>query len=192
MDIAQLKHELPRQKNLDSERTVSHMYDLPQSRIRCGRSYLWYHGTWSPKSSSRSISCGTPVLGCRSRLGRSLVGSIALRLARRPVDHRTSALPTSASRHDLNKDSTDGPPVKKNNALSPVHFRRQVLQWRTNIHYFLKQKPSAQLSHTSEPPCFASKSLRPERYIRLGTNFLHYHNTPVTTPTTNTISTAEA
>ena len=57
--------------------------------------------------------CGTPVLGCRSRLGRSLVASIALRFARRPVDHRTSALPTSASRHDLHTDSTDGPPDKK-------------------------------------------------------------------------------
>ena len=128
MDIAQLKHELPRQEKLDLERTVSHMYDLPQSRIRCGRSYLWYHGTWSPKSSRGFVRCGTPVLGCRSRLGRSLVGSIALRLARRPVDHRTSALPTSASLHDLHTDSTDGPPDKKNNALSPVRFRRQVLQ----------------------------------------------------------------
>ena len=57
--------------------------------------------------------CGTPVLGCRSRLGGSLVGSIALRLARRPVNHRTSPLPTSASLHDLHTDSTDGPPVKK-------------------------------------------------------------------------------
>ena len=117
MDIAQLKHELPRQKKLDLERTVSHMYDLPQSRIRCGRSYLWYHGTWTPKSSRGFVSCGTPVLGCRSRLGGSLVGSIALRLARRPVNHRTSALPTSASLHDLHTDSNDGPPVKKNNAL---------------------------------------------------------------------------
>ena len=95
MDIAQLKHELSRQEKLDLERTVSHMYDLPQSRIRCGRSYLWYHGSWSPKWCRGFISCGTPVLGFRSRLGRSLVGSIALRLARRPVDHRTSALPTS-------------------------------------------------------------------------------------------------
>ena len=107
MDIAPLKHELPRQEKLDLERTVSHMYDLPQSRIRCGRSHLWYHGTWSPKSSSGFTSCGTPVLGCRSRLGRSLVGSIALRFARRPVDHRTSALPTSASLHDLHTDPTD-------------------------------------------------------------------------------------
>ena len=40
MDIAQLKHELPRQEKLDLERTVSHMYDLPQSRIRCGRSFV--------------------------------------------------------------------------------------------------------------------------------------------------------
>ena len=128
MDIAQLKHELPRQEKLDLERTVSHMYDLPQSRIRCGRSYLWYHGTWSPKSSRGFVRCGTPVLGCRSRLGGSLVGSIAMRLARRPVDRRTSALPTSASLHDLHTDSNDGPPVKKRNALPPVRFRRLVLQ----------------------------------------------------------------
>ena len=113
MDIAQLKHELPRQEKLDLERTVSHMYGLPQSRIRCRRSYLWYHGTWSPKSSRGFVSCGTPVLGCRSRLRRSLVGSIAMRLVSRPVDHRTSALPTSASLHDLHTDSTDEPPVKK-------------------------------------------------------------------------------
>ena len=109
MDIVQLKHELPRQEKLDLEHTVSHMYDLPQSRIRCGSSYLWYQGTWSPKSSRGGI----PVLGCRSRLGRSLVGSIAMRMGRRPVDHRTSALPTSASLHDLHTDSTDEPPVKK-------------------------------------------------------------------------------
>ena len=56
---------------------------------------------------------GTPVLGRRSRLDRSLVGSIALRLARRPVDYRTSALPTSATPHDLHTNSTDRPPVKK-------------------------------------------------------------------------------
>ena len=117
MDIAQLKHELPRQEKLDLERTVSHMYDLPQSRIRCGRSYLWYHGTWSLKSSRGVVSCGTPVLACRSRLWRSFVGSIALRLDRRPVDHRTSARPTSASLHNLHTDSTDGPPDKKDNAL---------------------------------------------------------------------------
>ena len=128
MDIAQLKHELPRQEKLDLECTVSHMYDLPQSRLRCGRSYLWYHGTWSPKSSRAFVSCGTTVLGCRSRLGRSLVGSFALRLAHRHVDHRTSALPTSASLRDLYTDSTDGPPDKKNNALSPVRLCRQVLQ----------------------------------------------------------------
>ena len=118
-DIAQLKHELPRQEKLDLERTVSHMYDLPQSRIRCGSSYLWYQGAWSPKSSRGFVSCGTPVLGCRSRLGRSLVGSIAMRVARRPVDHRTSALPTSASLHDLHTDSTDEPPVKK---TTPSHL----------------------------------------------------------------------
>ena len=117
MDIAQLKHELPRQEKLDLERTVSHMYDLPQSRTRCGRSYLWYHGTWSPKSSRGFVSCGTPVLGCRSRLGRSLVGSIAMRMVRRPVYHRTSALPTSASLHDLHTVSTDEPPVKKKRPL---------------------------------------------------------------------------
>ena len=76
MDIAQLKHELPRQEKLDLERKVSHMYDIPQSRIRCRRSYLWYRGTWSPESSRGFVSCGTPVLGCRSRLGRSLVGSM--------------------------------------------------------------------------------------------------------------------
>ena len=40
MDIAQLKHELPHEEKLDLERTVSHMYNLPQSRIRCDRSYL--------------------------------------------------------------------------------------------------------------------------------------------------------
>ena len=144
MDTEQLKHELARQEKLELERTVSHMYDLPQSRRHYCRSCLWYHGTWSPKSSRVFVSCGNPVLGCRSRLGRSLVGSIALRLGRRPDDHRTSALPTSALLHDLHTDSTDGPPVKKNIALSPVRFRRQVLQWRTNKHYFLKQKPSAQ------------------------------------------------
>ena len=55
MDILQLKHELPRQEKLDLERTVSHMYDSPQSRIHCGRSYLWYNGTWSPKSSRGSL-----------------------------------------------------------------------------------------------------------------------------------------
>ena len=117
MDIAQLKLDLPCQEKLDLERTVSHMYDLPQSRIRCGRSYLWYHGTWSPKSSRGFISCGTPVLGCRSRLGRSLVGWIALRLARRTVDHRTSALPTTASLHDLHTDSTDDRLLKKQRPL---------------------------------------------------------------------------
>ena len=128
MDIGQLKHELARQEKLALERTVSHMCDLPQSRRRCGRSCSWYPGTLSPKSSRGFDSCGTPVLGCRSRLGRPLVGSVALRLARRPVDHRTSALPTSASLHDLHTDSTGGPPARKNNALSPVRFRRQVLE----------------------------------------------------------------
>ena len=63
MDIGQLKHELARQEKLNLERTVSHMYDLPQSRRRCGRSCSWYHGTWSPKSSRRFVSCGTSVLG---------------------------------------------------------------------------------------------------------------------------------
>ena len=56
IDIGQLKHELPRHEKLDLERTVSHMYDLPQSRRRCGLSCSWY-----------------PVLGRRSHLGGSLV-----------------------------------------------------------------------------------------------------------------------
>ena len=113
MDIGHLKHELARQENLDLERTVRHMYDLSQSRRRCGHSCLWYPGTWSPKSPRGFVGCGTPVHGCRSRPSGSLVGSIALRLARRPVDHHTSALPTSAATHDLLTDSSDGPPVKK-------------------------------------------------------------------------------
>ena len=54
MDVALLKHELSRQGKLDLVRTVSQMYDLPQSRLRCG-------------------ICGTTVLGRRSRLGGSLV-----------------------------------------------------------------------------------------------------------------------
>ena len=78
---------------------------------------------------------GTPVLGRRSRLGGSLVvvpgtwlpkssgrvvsRSIALRLARTPVDHRTSALLTSATPRDLHTDSTDRPPVKNKTTLSP-------------------------------------------------------------------------
>ena len=113
MDIVQLKHELARQEKLNLERTVSHMYGLPESRRRCGRSCSWYSGIWSPKSSRGFVSCGTLVLVCRSRLGGSFVGSIALRLARWPVDHRTSALPTSATPHDLHTYSTDQPPVKK-------------------------------------------------------------------------------
>ena len=56
MDIWQLKRELAREEKLDLERTESHMYDLPQSRRRCGRSCF----------------C-TPVLSRRSRLGGSLV-----------------------------------------------------------------------------------------------------------------------
>ena len=63
MDIEQLKHELACQVELDLERTVSHMYDLPHSRRRCGRSCSWYPGTWSPKSFRGFVSCGTPVLG---------------------------------------------------------------------------------------------------------------------------------
>ena len=73
MDIGQLKHELARQEKLDLERTLSHVYDLPQSRRCCGRSCLLYHGTWSPKSSRGIVCCSTPVLGCRSRLGGLLV-----------------------------------------------------------------------------------------------------------------------
>ena len=126
MDIGQLKHELARQEKLDLERTVSHMYDLPQSRRRCGRSCSWYPGTLSPKSSRRFVSCGTQYLVAKS--SRRIVSrSIALRLACRPVDHRTSALPASATPHDLRTISTDRPPVKKN-ALFHVCFRRQVLQ----------------------------------------------------------------
>ena len=117
MDIGQLKYELACQVKLDLEPTVSHMYDIPHSGRRCGRWCSWYPGTGSSKSFSWFVSCGTPVLGWRSRLGGSLVGSIALRLARRSVDHRTSALPTSAIPHDLDTDSTDRPPVNKNNAL---------------------------------------------------------------------------
>ena len=126
MDIGQLNTELARQETLDLERIVSHMYNLPQRRRRCGRWCSWYPSTWSLKSSREFVSCGTSELGCRSRLGGSLVGSIALRLARRPVDHRTSALPTLAMPHDLHTDSTDRLPIKKNSALSPVRFRRQV------------------------------------------------------------------
>ena len=94
-----MKQEPARQEKLNLERTVSHMYDLPQSLRRCGRSCSWYPGIWTPKSSRGFVSCGTPVLVCRSRLGVSFIDSIALRLARRPVDHRTSALPTSATPH---------------------------------------------------------------------------------------------
>ena len=56
MDIEQLKHELACQVKLDLERTVSHMYDLPHSGRRYGRSCSRY-----------------PVLGRQSRLGGSLV-----------------------------------------------------------------------------------------------------------------------
>ena len=78
MDIGQLKHELARHKKLDLERTVStvSMYVLPQSRRRCGRSCSWYPGTRSPRSYRRFVSCGTPVLGCRGRLGGSLVSPL--------------------------------------------------------------------------------------------------------------------
>ena len=76
MDIGQLKHELARQEELDFERTVSNMYDLPESRRRCGRSCLWYPRTFSPNSSMRFVSSGAPVLGYRSRRGGSLVGRL--------------------------------------------------------------------------------------------------------------------
>ena len=59
MDIGPMKHEHARQEKWDLERTVSHMYDLPQSRRRCGRSGSRYPGTWSPKLSRGFISCGT-------------------------------------------------------------------------------------------------------------------------------------
>ena len=58
---------------------------------------------------------------------------------------------------------------------------------------FLQQKPSAEQSHTYEPQYFAPKRDGPQRYIRLTTNLLHYHNKPVTTTTTTTnISIVEA
>ena len=115
MDSGQLKHEQGRQEKLDLERTVSHMYDLARSRRRRGRSLSWYPCTWSPKSSRRFVSCVVVprVLGCRSRPGVSLVSWLPSAVSRRPVDHRTSALPTSATPHDLDTDSTDRPPVKK-------------------------------------------------------------------------------
>ena len=57
----------------------------------------------------------------------------------------------------------------------------------------MQQKPTAEPSYTSEPQYLIPKSVGPQRYIRLGTNFLHYQNTPVTTPpTTATMSMAEA
>ena len=62
MDIGQLTHELACQVKLDLERTVSHMYDLPHSRRRFGRWCACYPGAWSPKSSTRFVSCGTPYL----------------------------------------------------------------------------------------------------------------------------------
>ena len=62
MAIGQLKHELACQVKLDLERTVSHMYDLPHSGRRCGRSCSWYPGNGSPKSFRGFVSCGTPVL----------------------------------------------------------------------------------------------------------------------------------
>ena len=76
MDIGQLKHELARQEKLDLKRIVSHMYDVRQSCRRYGRTCSSYPGTWTPKSSRRFVCCGTPVLGCRSRLGGSLVGRL--------------------------------------------------------------------------------------------------------------------
>ena len=61
MDIRQLRHDQADKQKLDLERTVSHMYDLPLRRRRCGRSCLWNTCTWSPKSSRRVVGCGTPV-----------------------------------------------------------------------------------------------------------------------------------
>ena len=159
VDIGQLKHKLPRQEKLDLEHTVSHMYDLPQSRRRCGRSCSSYPGTWSPISSRWFARCGTPGIDCRSRQGGSLVGRLPNGVACRPVSHRTSAPPTSATPHDLHTDSTDRPPVKKNNAFSSVRCRRQILQWRTNKHYFLQQPPSTEPSNTLNPNISLPKAL---------------------------------
>ena len=52
IDIRQLRHDQARKQKLDLKRTVSHMYDLPLNRMRCGRSCLW-----------------NTLLGRRSRLG---------------------------------------------------------------------------------------------------------------------------
>ena len=41
MDIEQLKHEQARQEKLELQRTASHMYDLPRSHRRRGRSFSW-------------------------------------------------------------------------------------------------------------------------------------------------------
>ena len=57
---------------------------------------MWYAGTWLPKSFRRVLSRW-----------------IDQRLARRAVDHRTSAVLTSAAPIDLHTDSTDRPPLKK-------------------------------------------------------------------------------
>ena len=95
--------------------------------------------------------------------------------------------------HDLLRDSTDRLPIKKTTP-SPVYaFASRFCSDAPNKHYFLKQKLSTEPSHTSEPQYLAPQSLGPQRYIRLGTNFLNHHNTPETIPpTTVTISIAEA
>ena len=101
----------------------------------------WYPGTWSQKSSRRLVSCDTPVLGCRSRLGRSIVGRLPSAVARRSVDRRTSAAVSSNGDSKMILISfTTNPsvrPLQSSTGVWQTYPKRN--RWR-NVWHQIKQR----------------------------------------------------
>ena len=205
VDMGQLRHEQARKRKLDLKR-VNHTFHFPPSRRSCSMKspVVAFHRR------TAAISMSTRPEDLHHSWHRSTVyktnnALFPARFRRRVLQWRTHQTILLSQKLRAHSSHISEPHnfVQNRERTSKVHWIRHqfpalsdyISNYNTcNYDHLYSRRLSLSHNVTLSHKILLQTAVGPQRYIRLGINFLHYNNTQVTIAPTiiTTITTAEA